>query len=515
MANKILKIPSYSVELWSNTGVYVADVSDIISTDLSISFSLNDVEQIGFSLDLVQFEAKCARIGAVPRNILDPYRTEVRIRRDDVYLVGGQVVYVQANFNNQSANIIEVRCTGYLNYFKDRYITPGKESSKDGSLYVNRTYAQIARQLVIDTQASYNYVLNGSFTTDATGWSYDGTSGGSIARNTSAFNTTPASLSVIGSAPTTGTRTARYSVILKQGNTYDVSAYVRKNNVSTSSTVFVYAYGQNGAVGPVATISGTTWTKISFSFSPSANTTFLGFSSTTGDFLLDDVVVELTGDNTTRRDFGVTLGVDTASPFQNATRSRIDDYDNQNVKDGIINLTKLEADNFDFKFSHDKVLNIYSRLGSDKPEIELVYPQNIYSMTVGRDASTLANKIKGIGSGMGEERLESTAVDGLSALAYKVREKIPLFNNVSTQSVLDNNTIGTLYEYTSLYESLALSLHTNVINPTEVNVGDAITIRVDGSTFIDSVFGLYRIIGMDLHINKNSAEDISLKVIQW
>lgn len=515
MANKILKIPSYSVELWSNTGVYVADVSDIIATDLSMSFALNDVEQIAFSLDLVQFEAKCKRIGAEPRNILDPYRTEVRIRRDDFYLVGGQVVYVQANFNNQSANIIEVRCTGYLNYFKDRYITPGKGPSKNAALYVNRTYAQLARQLITDTQSSYNYVVNNSFEADLTGWSYTGQSGGSILRNTAAFYTSPASLSVNGPTTTSGTRIARYSLLLKKGNSYDVTAWVRKNNTNTSSNISVYLYGQESIIGSPTQVSGAIWTKLSMTFSPTVDITGVGFQSADGDFLIDDITIELTGDNSLRRNFGVTLGVDTASATQDSTRSRINDYDDQNVKEGIINLTKLESDNFDFKFTHDKVFNIYSRLGSDKPEIELVYPQNIYSMNVSRDASTLGNKIMGIGSGMGEERLESTAVDGTSALAYKVREKIPLFNNVSTQSVLDNNVVGTLHEYTFLYEKLALSLHSNVINPAEVNVGDAVTIRVDGSTFINNVFGLYRITAMDIHVNINSSEDISAKVEAW
>lgn len=367
----MLETPEYTVELWSLSGVYVADVSDILTSGLRINFKLNDVESVDFTLDLVQFEAKCARIGAEPRNILDPYRSEVRIRRNDIYIVGAQVVQVNANFNNQSPNSIEVRCTGYLNFFKDRYITPGVLPSADGSLYSDRTYAQIAWQLIEDTQSQ-----------------------------------------------------------------------------------------DNG-------------------------------------------------------DFGVTLGVDYASPDQAATRTRRYDYDNQNVKDGIINLTKLEADNFEFRFEPDKTLNFYTRLGSDMPEIELVYPQNISSVKVLRDASTLANRIIGYGSGIGDERISSVQLDFYSSTAYKVRERIELFNSVSTQETLDDNTEAVLYEYRNMYEIPSLSLHTSVIDPNEVKVGDAIYVRIDNSTFISNVNGMYRILEMDIDVGVDGQEDISIDVTEW
>lgn len=358
--NPSLYIPEYTVELWDINNVFVMDVSDIIATQLKMEMKLNDIESVEFTLDLKQFEDRCASVGANPRSILEPYRTDVKIRRDGTYICGSQVVNVTVGFNNAETNKITVRCTGYLNYFKDRYITGN---------YENMTYAQIARQLITDTQAQTN------------------------------------------------------------------------------------------------------------------------------------------------GDFGVTLGVDLASANQDNTRVR--NYDVQNVKDGILNLVKLENDNFDFEFTADKVFNIYERIGTDRPEIELVYPQNIVSMTVQRDASTLANKIIGLGSGIGEERLQSEAIGSDSATAYRIRERTELFNSVINQSVLDANTFGKLLEYQYIYEVPALKIESNQLDVGLVKVGDAVNIRVDGSTFIDNVNGMYRITKMTVTVSNIGDESVSLEVQYW
>jgi hypothetical protein len=305
----------------------------------------------------VQFERKCARIGAEPRTILEPYKTEVRIKRNDAYLIGAQVVQLQANFNSSAANSIEVKCTGYLNYFKDRYVSEE---------YTGMTYAEIAAQLITDTQDQAN------------------------------------------------------------------------------------------------------------------------------------------------GDFGVTLGVDEASEDQSASRER--NYDLQEVKDGIQNLTKLESDNFEFQFTHDKVFNMYTRLGSDKPGVLLTYPLNITNMSVIRDASTLANKIYTIGSGIGEERLQITTVDTTSAIDYKIREKKIIYNSVNDMDTLQENALGDIPIYKDIYEMPTLNVSTEALDLNEVGLGDAVTVSVEGSTFIDNIDGLYRIVGIAVNVSKNNQENIALKL---
>lgn len=355
-----MNAPEYTVELWDINGVYVADVSNIISGDLKIQAKLNDAEDVEFSLDLVQFESLCESINETPRNILEPYRTDVRIRRNGQYILGSQVVQASVNFNNESPNSLQVKCTGYLNYFKDRYVTKDYTSSK---------YALMAWDLIDTTQTGTN------------------------------------------------------------------------------------------------------------------------------------------------RNFGVTLGGDTASTGQSSGRVR--NYDLQEVKDGIINLTKLENDNFDFYFTADKKIYLTPRMGSNKPEIELVYPQNIASMSVTRDASTLANRIIGLGSGIGDERLQSVVIDNASASTYKVRERTEMFNSVINSAALDANTNGVLTVYKDIYEVPSMNIQPNELDLNSVWLGDAVTLRVDGSTFIDNVDGIYRIINIGISVSVDGEESISIDVIKW
>ena len=156
MSPEVLNTPEYTVEVWDINGVFVMDISDLIATSLRITREVNTVEDISFAIDLVQFELRCASVGANPRSIIEPYRTDIKIRRNGAYLVGGQVVQANINFNQQDANKIEIKCTGYLNYFKDRFIS---------DFYRDKTYAQMARQLITDAQSQPNLISNSHFYT--------------------------------------------------------------------------------------------------------------------------------------------------------------------------------------------------------------------------------------------------------------------------------------------------------------------------------------------------------------
>lgn len=426
-----LETVEYTVEVWDINNVFVADISHLIATSLRISRKLNDIDEISFTIDLVQFEKLCASIGARPINIIEPYRTDIKIRRNGEYFVGAHVVRTNVNFNSSETNKLEVQCTGYLNHFKDRL------SSK---VYQNRTYAQIARELITDTQAAYNYVKNGTFYNGISGWL--NVDGGYILWDSLVGYTGSGSLFA---STTTGPNTyggARWQMPITSGLQYTVSFWYR----ASASTGTIYISQDNVAprINETA-ITSSDWTFFTATFTAPNNGSSITIKTDGSvDFWLDDVSITDNVDAPIRRSFGVSLGTDLASPVQQTNRVR--NYDLQNVKDAIINLTKLENDNFDFSFDANKVFSTYARQGSDKPHVELVYPQNITSMRTTRDAQTLFNKVFGLGAGIGEERLETTALDPDSSLIYRVREKVELYNSVEAINTLQTNTAGALYE---------------------------------------------------------------------
>jgi len=207
----------------------------------------------------------------------------------------------------------------------------------------------------------------------------------------------------------------------------------------------------------------------------------------------------------TNGDLGVTQGTLATIYSSDLTA----DY--QDVKSIIMNYTTYAPTTYDFEITPDKVFNTYTRIGSDKPEIELVYPQNIVSIKVPRSSDTLYNKIIGIGSGIGVERLESIKQDAISQLTYRVQESKQLFNSVSDQTTLDHNTDGILVQSLGVLELPSVVINGSLIDDFDnLIIGDAVTVRIDGSTMCDDVNGLYRIYSMDIQVSENNQEQISL-----
>jgi hypothetical protein len=132
----------YTFELWSIAGIKVADIS-ALAKNRKYTLERNQAETLEFTLDLDAFERFCASINTPPRNVLAPYQTEVKVKRNDVYIFGTQVVDCPVELGETAATIT-VKCTGYLNLFKDRYVT---------KTYTQEDAAAIARDLFMETQA--------------------------------------------------------------------------------------------------------------------------------------------------------------------------------------------------------------------------------------------------------------------------------------------------------------------------------------------------------------------------
>lgn len=133
--------PKYQLELWVN-GVLVGDISKL-AKNRSYTIKRNDREELSFELDVIAFEAYCASLGAEPVEILEAYVTDVRVKRNDEYRFGVQVVDMNYIFDEGGARI-EVKCSGFLDLLMDRYVT---------KTYIDTDATEIARDLIAETQA--------------------------------------------------------------------------------------------------------------------------------------------------------------------------------------------------------------------------------------------------------------------------------------------------------------------------------------------------------------------------
>lgn len=133
----------YELELWINN-VMVADISKL-AQDRGYTIKRNDAEELQFKLDVKAFENHCENAGRDPAATLVPYVTDVRVRRNGAYLFGTQVVDINFTFS-EGNNEMVVKCSGFLDLFRDRYIT---------KTYTQVEATDIARDMLDDTQVVY------------------------------------------------------------------------------------------------------------------------------------------------------------------------------------------------------------------------------------------------------------------------------------------------------------------------------------------------------------------------
>lgn len=136
--------PKYEFELWIN-GAQVGDITRL-AQNRRFTITRNGSEQLSFLMSLTAFEAYCESLGAVPQAVLEAYVTDVRVKRNGNYLFGVHVVDMQYNLNQGGINI-EVKATGFLDLFKDRYIT---------KVYDGYERVAIAQDLLAETQDTGN-----------------------------------------------------------------------------------------------------------------------------------------------------------------------------------------------------------------------------------------------------------------------------------------------------------------------------------------------------------------------
>lgn len=328
----------YAFELFSPNGTLLADLSGI-ATNRTFTRSRNEADDISCDIDFNKFHRYCADINTHPRALLIPGQTELRVRRYDKYLAGGQINYAEPDISAQS-QVMSIRAAGFLNLFADRQI-PFTE-------YIGQDVGVIARALITDSQAQTN------------------------------------------------------------------------------------------------------------------------------------------------GDFGVTLGVVPASiALANETYNRV------SIKQALQDLANSETKGFDMDFTPNKVFNIYTQMGNNRPEARFEFPNNITSFKVPLDATSMANEVVVLGAGIGAESTSASATsdDLIAQVTYKLRQKIVTDNG-------DDNASGGVQEEADA-ELAAWS------NPIEIpqitvdgnklpfvgnyDIGDYIWVNLGGYKWFEDFNGLHRI----------------------
>src|SRR5688500_12640622 len=110
----------YEMEVWSNSGVYLADIAHL-AKNRKYTITRNDAETLEFNLDADKLAAFAKKIGEHPRNLLLPYQMNVRVKRDGQPMFGVQIDESPPTLDKSRS--IDVFGSGYLNLLKQRTVT--------------------------------------------------------------------------------------------------------------------------------------------------------------------------------------------------------------------------------------------------------------------------------------------------------------------------------------------------------------------------------------------------------
>lgn len=472
---RFLTTPQYDIEVWTRDGDFVADISKYLTTDLSITWKLNDVEELSFSISLDALEL-LRQNGASTIDLLTPYAHDIRVRRNGQYIVGCQVVEANIKIDNDQIPTVQIKATGFLNIFKDQYISEPM---------AGYTYPEMAHKLINRAQHADCLIKNPTGDIDASYWLSDTSS---VAQTTVSYAGAGAIQASASSSPTTlGTQ-----LNVKSGTSISVNVWVSGaiGTVNVYERELINQSSNQVLIGSLSLTSAGTYTQLVVnSYTTSFDNGYIYFSEAqTGTPLrVDNCFVSRIDDEDSLNNHYVGCiysGLDdtTGGTGHNyATVGYTDrefSYELQNVKDAIMDLTQMGEDYFEFEFTPDRIFNTYDRKGSDRTDIEIMYPGNVHSMTVDRSAADMANKIQEIGSGIGDERLEVVASNTASRQLYGTRESVVTQNNVSLEETLEGLAQGELDNRGTLKPVISVQIQDGSINCGNIQTGDVLAVRI-------------------------------------
>lgn len=206
-------------------------------------------------------------------------------------------------------------------------------------------------------------------------------------------------------------------------------------------------------------------------------------------------------------DFGITV-----NPDLPLIGTHDKTYKSQELKDVLV--LGSEQYNFDFRFSHDKVLTFYAALGSVRPAARFEFPGNILEIPgAPEDATTISNSITVYGSGSGTEgNVKTDPIEDLGSQAdYKVRQRRVSYSDVEDIVALERHGQAELAARGRPFQIPQIVVDGNV-EPfvTDYGVGDRVPVVFRKYRTFQLLSGLWRIERREIAIDDNDKERVTL-----
>lgn len=232
------------------------------------------------------------------------------------------------------------------------------------------------------------------------------------------------------------------------------------------------------------------------------------FTSTPQATILYNIIDDLNSE--TGGDYGVTEGEEYGTAM-NRDRS----YANKEVK-SLFNQMSEVIDGVDFKFNPDKTLDIWNTAtackGVYRPDVVLEYPLNIKGFSFYRTGSNVSNHVIAVGKTPPESDTQPIVeVDDATSENYLYRRsKLVTYNSVESIETLTQHANAVLYYTKDIIEIPSLTVGDNVLDLSTLDVGDTITVKMNGDIALQNINGDYRIKSIQCKVDQNFGEEVTL-----
>lgn len=202
--------------------------------------------------------------------------------------------------------------------------------------------------------------------------------------------------------------------------------------------------------------------------------------------------------------FGITKGTNVSRGMKRERNQKLAE-----VKDFIVRMTNVIAGP-DIQFTPNKEFHSYDVMGTYRPDVRLIYPGNVDSFGFERSVATLANYIYAIGSGNGEDAVNTTSQDVPSMIERYRREKVVTFNSVEQEATLQQNADGVKEVAKLVYELPQFTVHDGILDVGVVRAGDTLYAEIGGYKSFEHVHGDYRLEKLEVDVDDNDSETVTV-----
>ena len=540
---------------------FIVDISSLAISGIHITKERNLPDTLDVTIEYTQFKKKLKEEGSMAKDVLMPWLTEVKIQRNFKTIFSGFLYSMSLTLNPIGREELNLKCMDWGQRLDKRLVSVG---------FRNMSYPEIAQALIKEAQHETNWIENYAFEysdneTYFSEWVYN---------NNPDPDNKPARADDYywGVSSKVGVKLNANDKILTP--TQITSQALRVDDPDTSETTYVIAsdnYGgeqiqfsfdyycaestqitlkfftgdwgdltQIGSTSMTVTASADKWksSQVHTFTLPSAYITYVEIS-TNKAIAVSEFQLYRTPQDGDEYDLDIRQGVVDPTYIDNHgeqhvynfDKTRVRHYHLQNVKDALYNLTKLEADQFEFEFTEDKVFNCYKYQGCpvSDPAMIATYPGIIQDLSVDRDIDSIINtnyahadetqKLQVVSTDGGTETKDYTCrwkyaiKDIYSTQRFGSLAETSTYDGVNNRENIRDKTISDLKSYADIKNVPSISVDSNIYNPDNLHLGDAVGIKVLEDEIFSYINDVYRVYSLEIDITKDTVESMSFTLV--